>query len=182
AKEYFEKAAYNKDAGQYYNLGVMYLRGIGVKKDVKIACKCFIVAANAGQTKPFYQLGRMMAERGYEIAQSNAAWILDKYGEHNMWMDESGLCTDAERHQRAHSLSWQASEQGSYLSSPSRFLRAEVAAKEAVLGELLGSTNFLCAMFVSLGAELCALRMLFLFLGFAIFVSLSVTLVLFSIQ
>ncbi|KAK6228684.1 hypothetical protein SCA6_001024 [Theobroma cacao] len=121
-----------------------------------------------------------MAERGYEIAQSNAAWILDKYGEHNMWMDESGLCTDAERHQRAHSLSWQASEQvmskvqnfqphrirtklcylkdddldpieyggimkfiqvsflGSYLSSPSRFLRAKVAAKEAVLGELLG--------------------------------------------
>ncbi|EOY19955.1 F-box and associated interaction domains-containing protein isoform 1 [Theobroma cacao] len=54
-----------------------------------------------------------MAKRGYEIAQSNAAWILDKYGEHNMWMDESGLCTDAERHQRAHSLSWQASEQES---------------------------------------------------------------------
>lgn len=53
-----------------------------------------------------------MAELGYEIAQSNAAWILDKYGEHSMCMGESGVCTDAERHQRAHSLWWQASEQG----------------------------------------------------------------------
>ncbi|OMP10128.1 Sel1-like protein [Corchorus olitorius] len=53
-----------------------------------------------------------MAELGYEIAQSNAAWILDKYGERSMCMGESGLCTDVERHQRAHSLWWQASEQG----------------------------------------------------------------------
>ncbi|KAK6249797.1 Sel1-like repeat - like 1 [Theobroma cacao] len=164
AKEYFERAADNEDAGGHYNLGVMYLKGIGVKKDVKIACKCFIVAANAGQPKAFYQLAKMfhtgvglkknlpmatalyklvaergpwsslsrwalesylkgdvgkafllysrMAELGYEIAQSNAAWILDKYGERSMCMGESGLCTDAERHQRAHSLWWQASEQG----------------------------------------------------------------------
>ena len=53
-----------------------------------------------------------MAELGYEVAQSNAAWILDKYGEHSMCMGESGLCSDAERHDRAHSLWWQASEQG----------------------------------------------------------------------
>lgn len=53
-----------------------------------------------------------MAEMGYEVAQSNAAWILDKYGERSMCMGESGFCTDAERHQRAHSLWWQASEQG----------------------------------------------------------------------
>ena len=59
AKEYFEKAADNEDAGGHYNLGVMYLKGIGVKKDVKIACKCFIVAANAGQPKAFYQLAKM---------------------------------------------------------------------------------------------------------------------------
>lgn len=65
-----------------------------------------------GDVGKAFLLYSRMAERGYEIAQSNAAWILDKYGEHNMWMDESGLCTDAERHQRAHSLSWQASEQG----------------------------------------------------------------------
>ncbi|XP_021801481.1 ERAD-associated E3 ubiquitin-protein ligase component HRD3A [Prunus avium] len=164
AKEYFEKAAENEDAGGHYNLGVMYLKGIGVKRDVKIACKYFIVAANAGQPKAFYQLGKMfhtgvglkknlpratvlyklvaergpwnslsrwalesylkgdmgkafflysrMAELGYEVAQSNAAWILDKYGERSMCIGESGFCTDAERHQRAHSLWWQASEQG----------------------------------------------------------------------
>lgn len=61
AKEYFEKAANNEDAGGHYNLGVMYLKGIGVKKDVKIACKYFILAANAGQPKAFYQLAKMFS-------------------------------------------------------------------------------------------------------------------------
>ncbi|MFS7964301.1 putative tetratricopeptide-like helical domain superfamily [Helianthus anomalus] len=154
AKGYFEKAAENKEAGGHYNLGVIYLKGIGVKKDVEIACNYFIIAANAGQPKAFYQLAKMfqtgatslyklvaergpwnslsrwalesylkgeigkafllysrMAELGYEVAQSNASWILDKYGEASMCMGELELCTDAERHQRAHSLRWQASEQ-----------------------------------------------------------------------
>lgn len=53
-----------------------------------------------------------MAEMGYEVAQSNAAWILDKYGERSMCMGASGFCTDKERHERAHSLWWRASEQG----------------------------------------------------------------------
>ena len=61
--------------------------------------------------KAFFLYSRM-AELGYEVAQSNAAWILDKYGERSMCMAESEFCTDAERHQRAHSLWWQASEQG----------------------------------------------------------------------
>lgn len=59
AKEYFEKAADNEEAGGHYNLGVMYLKGIGVKRDVKLACKYFILAANAGQPKAFYQLAKM---------------------------------------------------------------------------------------------------------------------------
>lgn len=59
AKEYFEKAADNDEAGGNYNLGVMYLKGIGVKRDVKLACKYFILAANAGQPKAFYQLAKM---------------------------------------------------------------------------------------------------------------------------
>ena len=42
-----------------------------------------------------------MAELGYEVAQSNAAWILDKYGEQSMCMGESEFCTDTERHLRA---------------------------------------------------------------------------------
>lgn len=164
AKEYFEKAANNDEAGGNYNLGVMYLKGIGVKRDVKQAVNYFILAANAGQPKAFFQLAKMfhtgvglkknlpmatalyklvaewgpwsclsrwalesylkgdvrkalflytrMAELGYEVAQSNAAWILDKYGERSICIGESGFCTGAERHQRAHSLWWQASEQG----------------------------------------------------------------------
>ena len=59
AKEYFEKAVDNEDPGGYYNLGVLYLKGIGVKKDVKLACKYFILASNAGQPKAFYQLAKM---------------------------------------------------------------------------------------------------------------------------
>jgi len=59
AKEYFERAADNEDAGGHYNLGVIHLKGIGVKRDVKLACQYFIVAANAGQPKAFYQLAKM---------------------------------------------------------------------------------------------------------------------------
>lgn len=59
AKEYFERAAENDEAGGHYNLGVMYLKGIGVRRDVMVACKYFISAANAGQPKAFYQLAKM---------------------------------------------------------------------------------------------------------------------------
>lgn len=37
----------------------MSFKGIGVKRDVNLARKCFIVAANAGQPKAFYQLAKM---------------------------------------------------------------------------------------------------------------------------
>ena len=53
-----------------------------------------------------------MADLGYEVAQSNAAWILDRYGDQSICMGESGFCTDMERHLRSHALWWQASEQG----------------------------------------------------------------------
>lgn len=59
AKEYFEKAAENAEAGGFYNLGVMYLKGIGVKRDVKLATKYLTTAFDAGQPKAFYQLAKM---------------------------------------------------------------------------------------------------------------------------
>lgn len=37
----------------------MYLKGLGVKRDLKIATKYFALAANAGQPKAFYQLAKM---------------------------------------------------------------------------------------------------------------------------
>lgn len=59
AKEYFEKAVDHDEAGGHYNLGVMYLKGVGVKRDVKLACNYFIMAAKEGQPKAFYQLAKM---------------------------------------------------------------------------------------------------------------------------
>lgn len=69
AKEYFERAAENEEAGGHYNLGVMYLKGIGVTRDVKLACRYFILAANAGQPKAFYQLAKMF-HRGVGLKKS----------------------------------------------------------------------------------------------------------------
>lgn len=53
-----------------------------------------------------------MSELGYEVAQSNAAWILDKYGERSMCMGVSEFCSAKERKERAHALWWRASKQG----------------------------------------------------------------------
>ncbi|KAF9600969.1 hypothetical protein IFM89_014675 [Coptis chinensis] len=58
AKEYFEKAAENEEAGGHYNLGVLYLKGIGVKKDAKMACTYFIEAANGWSTKGIFPIGK----------------------------------------------------------------------------------------------------------------------------
>ena len=59
AKEYFEKAADDEEASGYYNLGLMYLKGVRVKKDVKLATKYFIMASTDGLQKAFYQLAKM---------------------------------------------------------------------------------------------------------------------------
>lgn len=64
AREYFEKASETEEpgggGGQWqYNLGVVYLKGLGVKKDLKRACDLFMVSANSGQPKAFYQLAKM---------------------------------------------------------------------------------------------------------------------------
>lgn len=69
AKEFFEKAAENKEAGGHYNLGVLYLKGIGVKKDVVTACKYFLVAANAGQPKAIFQVAKMF-QKGIGIKKN----------------------------------------------------------------------------------------------------------------
>nr|XP_043616685.1 ERAD-associated E3 ubiquitin-protein ligase component HRD3A-like [Erigeron canadensis] len=128
ACKYFIVAANAGQPKAFYQLAKMFHTGIGLKKNLPMATSLYKLVAERG---PWSSLSRWalesylkgevgkafllysrMAELGYEVAQSNAAWILDKYGELSMCMGESGLCTDAERHQRAHSLWWQASEQG----------------------------------------------------------------------
>jgi SEL1 protein len=38
---------------------VLYLKGIGVKKDVMTACNYFLSAVNAGQPKAIYQVAKL---------------------------------------------------------------------------------------------------------------------------
>ncbi|KAK1583235.1 hypothetical protein Q3G72_022040 [Acer saccharum] len=128
ACKYFLVAANAGHQKAFYQLAKMFHTGVGLKKNLHMATALYKLVAERG---PWSSLSRWalesylkgdlgkafllysrMAELGYEVAQSNAAWILDKYGERSMCMGESGLCTDAERHQCAHSLWWQASEQG----------------------------------------------------------------------
>ncbi|OVA01700.1 Sel1-like [Macleaya cordata] len=128
ACKYFITAANAGQPKAFYQLAKMFQTGIGLKKNLPMATALYKLVAERGpwsslsrwalesylkgEVGKAYLLYSRMAELGYEVAQSNAAWILDKYGERSMCMGESGFCTDAERHQRAHSLWWQASEQG----------------------------------------------------------------------
>lgn len=128
ACQYFLTAANAGQPKALYQVARLFQKGIGLKKNVQMATYLYKMVAERG---PWSSLSRWalesylkgdigkalllysrMAELGYEVAQSNAAWILDKYGEHSMCMGESGFCTDSEMHVRAHSLWWQASEQG----------------------------------------------------------------------
>ncbi|KAL5544937.1 hypothetical protein UlMin_008721 [Ulmus minor] len=128
ACEYFLVAANAGQPKAFFQLAKMFHTGVGLRKDLPMAAALYKLVAERG---PWSSLSRWalesylkgdigkalllysrMAELGYEVAQSNSAWIIDKYGERSMCMGESGLCSDAERHQRAHFLWWQASEQG----------------------------------------------------------------------
>ena len=59
AREYFKLAADNKEAGGHYNLGVLYLKGIGVKRDIMEACNHLLQAVNAGHPKAIYQVAKL---------------------------------------------------------------------------------------------------------------------------
>lgn len=74
AKEYFKKAADSGDSHGHYNMGVLYLKGMGVKKDVKEACKHFLAAANKGHPKAFYQLAKMQ-QRGIPGLKRDVATV-----------------------------------------------------------------------------------------------------------
>ncbi|PUZ41839.1 hypothetical protein GQ55_9G535900 [Panicum hallii var. hallii] len=119
------------NAGQpkaIYQVAKLFQKGIGLKKNLHMATMLYKSVAERG---PWSSLSRWalesylkgdvgralllysrMADLGYEVAQSNAAWILDRYGDQSICMGESGFCTDMERHLRSHALWWQASEQG----------------------------------------------------------------------
>ncbi|XP_010540030.1 PREDICTED: ERAD-associated E3 ubiquitin-protein ligase component HRD3A-like [Tarenaya hassleriana] len=128
ACKYFLVAANAGQPKAFYQVAKMFHTGIGLKKNLEMATSFYKLVAERG---PWSSMSRWalksylkgdvgkalllysrMAELGYEVAQSNAAWILDKYGERSMCIGETGFCTDKERHERAHTLWWRASEQG----------------------------------------------------------------------
>ncbi|XP_031498303.1 ERAD-associated E3 ubiquitin-protein ligase component HRD3A-like [Nymphaea colorata] len=128
ASRHFIAAANYGQPKAYYQLGKMFQKGVGVEKNLAMATTLYKSVAERGPWgslsrwalesylkgeigKAFFIYSRM-AEMGYEVAQSSAAWILDRYGERSLCMGEAGFCTNTERHQRAHSLWWHASEQG----------------------------------------------------------------------
>ncbi|KAL2607406.1 hypothetical protein R1flu_025979 [Riccia fluitans] len=111
-----------------YQLAKMYQKGIGAKMDPAFAVELYKIVAERGPWGSLLKwalecyvnrdIGKALlfysraAELGYEVAQSNAAWILDKYYNEDVCIGAHGICTDAERHQRAHALWRYASEQG----------------------------------------------------------------------
>lgn len=68
----------------------------------------FYIKGHVGKALLLYSRS---AELGYEVGQSNAAWLLEKY-RGGICLGSSGICTTEERHQRAHNLWRHASEQG----------------------------------------------------------------------
>ncbi|XP_078445074.1 HCP-like superfamily protein isoform X4 [Wolffia australiana] len=128
ACEYLLAAATSAQPKALYQVAKMFQRDIGFKKNILLATVLYKIVAERG---PWSSLSRWamesyvnpdvrkalmlylrMAELGYEVGQSNAAWILDRDGENIVCIGESGLCKDEERHLRAHSLWWKASEEG----------------------------------------------------------------------
>jgi len=67
----------------------------------------FYTKGHFGKALLFYSRS---AELGYEVGQSNAAWMLEKY--RGVCIGSDGICTTEERHQRSHNLWRHASEQG----------------------------------------------------------------------
>ncbi|XP_024403374.2 ERAD-associated E3 ubiquitin-protein ligase component HRD3A isoform X2 [Physcomitrium patens] len=129
ACKHFMTAANKGHPKAFYQLAKMQQRGIpGLKRDPATAAALFKIVAERGpwgslmkwalecylkgQTAKALLLYSRAAELGYEVGQSNAAWILEKYHNEGICLGQSGVCTDAERHRRAHILWSYSSEQG----------------------------------------------------------------------
>ncbi|CAG8464095.1 3628_t:CDS:10 [Paraglomus occultum] len=113
AKKRFEQAAEHAHFLAYYHLGQMYAKGLGAPKSCESAVILYKNVAERGDWlhSPFsaateaYEAGdeetallyfMLAAERGYEIAQANVAWLLDPGRE---WLislyDEQGFLNKA---------------------------------------------------------------------------------------
>lgn len=128
ASKHFVNAANDGHPKAYYQLAKLFHKGVGMKKDLATAVALYKIVAERGPWGSLMRwalesylkkdIGKALllysraAELGYEVAQSNAAWMLEKYTEEEHCLGETGFCSSVERHQRAHTLWWHASEQG----------------------------------------------------------------------
>lgn len=105
AAQYYEKAAALGDEWGRYNLGILYMRGIGVDQDLKKALKLFRHAAQNGHAKSMNIFARFL-EEGWEIQQDQKAAIEwykrsaesgDYRGQHNYatFLIETGRAEEA---------------------------------------------------------------------------------------
>jgi TPR repeat protein len=60
AREYFQRAVEANNVDGYYNLGILYLKGLGVDKDYARARNLLLDAANRGHPKARYYLAKML--------------------------------------------------------------------------------------------------------------------------
>ncbi|CAN7040941.1 unnamed protein product [Brassica rapa subsp. trilocularis] len=93
-------------------LAAAFYKSVGERGPWNSLSRWALEAYMKGDVGKAFILYSRMSELGYEVAQSNAAWILDKYGERSMCMGVSEFCTVKERKERAHALWWRASKQG----------------------------------------------------------------------
>jgi len=91
AADHYRRAAELGDEWGRYNLGILYMRGIGVDRNLLTALKLFEQAARAGHAKSMNLYARFL-EEGWEIRQNRkeallwyerSAWGGDYRGQHN---------------------------------------------------------------------------------------------------
>jgi uncharacterized protein len=58
AVSYFLKSIERNNKDAYYDLAVCYEKGIGVKKNYKVAFDCYLNAALLGDKQALYEIGR----------------------------------------------------------------------------------------------------------------------------
>lgn len=113
AVQYFTLAAQQGHMVALYNLGLMHLHGLGTPRSCPVAVQILkgvaergpwaSILANAtaqlssGKISNALSMFELAGELGYEIAQSNAAYILDELGEQLTSMNETGRHKQAMR-------------------------------------------------------------------------------------
>lgn len=79
AREHFQRAAEANNVDGFYNLGILYLKGLGVEKDYPRAMNLLVDAANKGHPKARYYLANMLhkglANMKRDLAQVSASFL-----------------------------------------------------------------------------------------------------------